>query len=157
MYKEYGSKESIDSLLRGEMASTWCKSFSHELGWLAHGIDHIKGNDVVHFIRKFEVPHDRIITYANIMCDYRPLKSAPYPYDAVSPAASLLESKLLFNNIILDLDKVTRFLTLDIKDFFLKTLMRRPEYMRIHGKYFLEDMRKKYNINQLITPDGYVY
>ena len=36
-------------------------------------------------------------------------------------------------------------------------MMERPEYMRIHGKYFLPDMRAKYNIDELIDVDGYVY
>lgn len=29
--------------------------------------------------------------------------------------------------------------------------------MRIHGKYFFEDVRKKYNINNLIAENGFVY
>ena len=48
-------------------------------------------------------------------------------------------------------------MTLDIKDFFLQSLMERPEYMRIHSKYFLQDMHDKYNIDSIIAPDGYVY
>ena len=32
-----------------------------------------------------------------------------------------------------------------------------PEYMRIHSKYFFADMREKYNMTNLINPDGYVY
>ena len=31
------------------------------------------------------------------------------------------------------------------------------EYMRIHGKYFFEDIRQKYNINNIIAKEGYVY
>ena len=48
-------------------------------------------------------------------------------------------------------------MTMDIRDFFLKTKMDRPEYMRINGKYFLADMRRKYNIDALVDADGYVY
>ena len=29
--------------------------------------------------------------------------------------------------------------------------------MRIHSKYFMEDMRDKYGIGIIIAPDGYVY
>ena len=50
MYKPDGSKESLDSLLKGPMADTWKKSLSHKLGRLAQGIDKIDGNDVVDFI-----------------------------------------------------------------------------------------------------------
>ena len=45
----------------------------------------------------------------------------------------------------------------DIKDFFLQTVMTRPEYMKIHSKYFLSDIREKYKINNKIHTDGYVY
>ena len=48
-------------------------------------------------------------------------------------------------------------MTLDIKDFFLQTIMKRAEYMRIHSKYFLSDIREKYNIDDLVAEDGYVY
>ena len=48
-------------------------------------------------------------------------------------------------------------MTLDIKDFFLQTIMKRAEYMRIHSKYFLSDIREKYHINDLVDADGYIY
>ena len=31
------------------------------------------------------------------------------------------------------------------------------EYMRIHSKYFFDDIRQKYNIDDIIVSDGYVY
>ena len=142
------------------------RSLSHELGRLAQGIDGINGNDIV----GRDVPKDRIVTYANIFFDYIPNKSEQhtarmtvggdrliYPDDATSPAASILETKLLLNRTISDADKGERFMTIDIKDFFLKTKMERPEYIRIHGKYSLGDMRKQYNIDNLVAADGYVY
>ena len=67
-----------------------------------------------------------------IICDYRPLKAEPHrfrltvggdkldcPYDAGSPAASLLETKLIFNSTISDARKGDRFLSADLKDHFL--------------------------------------
>ena len=45
----------------------------------------------------------------------------------------------------------------DLKDIFLQSFLEEPEYVRIHGKYFLPDIREKYNIDALITEDGYVY
>ena len=90
------------------------------------------GNDVVDYIHKSEVPQDRVVTYANMICDFRPLKKDPhrvrltvggdrleYPDDAASPAASLLETKLLLNSTISDAMKGARFMTLYIKYFFL--------------------------------------
>ena len=74
-----------------------------------------------------------------------------------APAASLIESKLLFNSTISQSSKNARFLTLDIKDFFLQTDMENCEYMKIHAKYFCTELRNKYNIDALISNDGYVY
>ena len=84
---------------------------------------------------KFDIPDVRIVTYANFICDYRPLKSdkhrvrltvggekLDYPDDAASPAAFLLETKLLPNSTLSDTSKGSKFLTLDIKDFFLANL-----------------------------------
>ena len=170
MYDETGSKESLDSLLDRTTSHVWGKSLSNELARLAQGLGDIKGNDAVDYIHKLEVPADRIVTYANFICDYRPLKSdphcvrptvggdkLPYPDEVASPAALLLETKLIFNSTISDAHKGARFLTLDIKDFFLQTYMKRAEYMRIHSKYFLDDIRQKYGIDFLVAEDGYVY
>ena len=170
IYNDAGKKESIDSLLRGTNADIWSKSMSNELGRLAQGINDIPGNDAMEFISLSQVPRDRKVTYANMVCDYRPLKSDPhrvrltvggdkleYYDDATSPAATLLETKFLLNSTISDAHKGAKFFTLDITDFFLQSLMERPEYMRIHSKYFMEDIREKYNIVNIIAPDGYVY
>ena len=46
---------------------------------------------------------------------------------------------------------------IDIKDFFLQSILPEYEYMRIHEKYFYPDIRQKYNIGSLINEDGYVY
>ena len=77
--------------------------------------------------------------------------------DKSSLAALLLEAKLLLNSIISDSHRGARFMSLDINDHFLQSILDVPEYLRIHNKYFLEDIRKKYNINAIVAPDGYVY
>ena len=64
-----------------------------------------------------------------------------YPDNTASPAASLLEDKLFFtNSAISQLAKGARFMTIDIKDFFLQTMMANAEYIKIHSKYFLRDI-----------------
>ena len=111
-----------------------------------------------------------MFTYANFICDYRPHKSEPYrirltvggdrldcPDDTSSPAASLLETKLLLNSTVSDAHLGARFMTMDLKDFFLATPMARSEYMRIHSKYFPPETRALYIIDSLIDYDGYVY
>ena len=113
IFNTNGHKESIDSLLKGSQSKTWSASLSSKLGRLAQGINNVKGNDVVDFIRKSDVPMSRIVTYANMICYYRPHKNDKfcvrltvdgdrlvYDNDATSSAASLLETKLLLNSTI---------------------------------------------------------
>jgi len=107
-----------------------------------------------------------------MVCDYRPLKDEPwrvrltiggdkldYAEETASPAANLLETKLLINSVSYDAHKGARVLGIDIKDLFLLTLLPEGEreYMRIHSKYFNDEMRKLYNIDSIIAEDGFVY
>ena len=79
-----------------------------------------------------------------------------YNDDAASSAASLLKTIFLLNSKISKASKVARFMTLDLK-YFIHSYMERLEYIRIHSKYFMADMRKKYNIESIIAYDIYVY
>ena len=86
-------------------------SMYNELGRLASGVrDRIKSGTETVFIWKNQVPAGRNATYSNAVCDYRPLKDEPchvrltvegdrliYPGDTRAPAASLLDSKPIFN------------------------------------------------------------
>ena len=122
------------------------------------------------FIPHKLVPKNKKVAYSNMACDYRPDKEEKfrvrltlggdvleYYGDVSSPAASLLETKILINSVVSDMHQGARFLTLDIKDFFLQSILNDPEYIRIHQKYFLPDIRQQYNINSLIHIDDYVY
>ena len=70
-----------------------------------------------------------------------------YPDETASPAASLIKSKLIANSVIsVHKTKNSHFCSLDIKDFFLSTTMNRPEYIRIHKKYFSKKFLNTYNL-----------
>ena len=134
------------------MKDIWNKSSSNEFGRLAQGNKFgVKFRDVMEFITKSDLPNDCKVTYASFVLDYRPLKSEkwrvrlvvggdrlPYPHDAGSPATLLLETKLIINSVISDAKKGARFMSLDLKDFFLMSPMPVPEYMKIHIKTFLQ-------------------
>jgi len=87
----------------------------NELGRLAQGVGTRMphGTDTIFFIPKSQLPTGRKVTYANAICDHRPLKTEPYRVrltvggdkleyagDAGSPAASIIETKLLVNSVI---------------------------------------------------------
>ena len=109
------------------------------------------------------MPKNKDITYGSFVCDYRPLKSEPwrvwivvggdklsYNSETGSPAASLLETKILLNSTISDAHKGARFMSMDLKDFFLATPMQHPEYMRVPIKFFPSDIIRMYKLNDKI-------
>ena len=66
-----------------------------------------------------------------------------YDSDAGSLAASLVEIKLTINSTISDAHRGAHFMSANLKDFFLATTMADPEYMRIHYRYFPQDVREQ--------------
>ena len=171
IFDENGVKQTIDKLLKGKDQDIWWKSLGNEFGRLAQGIgDRVVSNDTLDFICKSEVPQGKKVTYGNFVCDYRPLKSEPYRVrltvggdrleyesDAGSPAASLVETKMTLNSVVSDAHRGARFMVADLKDFFLGTKMKDPEYMRIHYKYFPADVRAQYDLENKVAADGYIY
>ena len=171
IYRPDGKKETIDTLLKGSDRDIWTQSLSNEWGRLAQGNDNnVSATDTIEFIHRYEVPEGRDVTYATFVIDYRPLKSEPYRVritvggdrlsyqaDAGSPAANLLETKLLINSTISEAAKGARFMSADLKDFFLATPMAENEYMRVPYKYFPHDIRKRYNLDTKVTPSGHIF
>jgi len=116
--KVTGKKENIDTLLASNRPC-WERSLSNEWGQLAQGNKYsVLPTDTIEFIAQSLVPKDRDVTYAQFVCDYRPLKSKPwrvrivgggdrltYPGDPVLPACGLLETKVLLNSVISDAKK----------------------------------------------------
>ena len=132
MFLPQGKKKSIDKLLK-EDVNTWGLSLSNELGRLSGRIREVKGNNAIEFIDKDTIPLNKKVAYTNIVCDYRPLKKEKYRVsltiggdvleyenNASSPAASLLESKLIIDSVISDAQSGAQFMTADLKDFFLQ-------------------------------------
>ena len=166
-----GKKETLDSLLRGPNKTVWERGLANELGRLSQGMkDRVRAMDTIDFIHRHEVPSGKKVTYANMVCDYRPLKKEPYrvrltvggdrlPYagDAGSPATTNAELKILLNSVISDAKHGARFISADLSDFFLESTMPSPEYMRIHSKYFPPEMHDLYDITSKIATDSYVY
>ena len=60
-------------------SNTWWKSVANELGRLANIIgNQVRVTNTIKFIQKEELTQGFTVTYANFMCDYRPLKSEPF-------------------------------------------------------------------------------
>jgi hypothetical protein len=150
----------------------WTHSYGNEIGRLAQGMPgRNTGTNTIFFIKKDQVPKERAkdVTYGLITTLIRPEKidepnrtrlvaggdRVHYPGDAGTPTADLLTVKLLLNSIIST--ESARFMTMDIKDFYLNTPMARYEYMRLRLADMPEDVIEHYKLRELATPDGAIY
>ncbi len=150
----------------------WAHSYGNEIGRLAQGMPGRNiGTNTIVFIPREAVPKDRAkdVTYGLITVLIRPEKidepnrtrlvaggdRIHYPGDAGTPTADLLTVKLLLNSIIST--PGAKFFTMDIKDFYLNTPMKRYEYMRLRLSDLPQDVIDHYQLRRLATPDGFVY
>ena len=58
-----------------------------------------------------------------VACEYKLVDDQ----DTAASAASLLETKLLLNSVILDVHRGARFMTADLKDFPLQSFLADPD------------------------------
>ena len=130
----------------------WGGAFGKDVVRLAQWIPGIvEGTNTLNFIFKNEIPADRFkdITYARIVCNYRPEKKDPnryritfgdnlanYPSDCGTPTANLLAVKLLLNIVISK--KGPKFMILDISNFYLMNPPKRKEYVKMKLSDFPE-------------------
>ena len=142
----------------------WSTSFGTEIRRLA------TTTKTIVFMSKSMIPHNRRkdITYGRIVCAYRAEKKDPhrtritmggnlinYPHDCGTPTADLLTVKLMFNSIVSTHN--AKFMTIDIKDFYLMTPMERYEYFRMKLELFPEDIIEEYDLRGKVDSDGNVF
>jgi hypothetical protein len=77
-----------------------------------------------------------------------------YPFDVGTPTADMLLVKLLFNSVIST--KNAKFMSLDIRNFYLEMPMERYEYMRMRMADIPDEIIEQYKLKE-IEKDGYVY
>ncbi len=129
------------------------------------------GANTIHFIPRDRVPREQSkdITYSLITCLICPEKNdepnwtrlvaggdrVHYPRNAGNPTANLITVNLLINSIISTTG--AKFMTIDIKDFYLNTPMARYEYMQLKLSDMPDDIIEHYNLRAITTADGFVY
>jgi hypothetical protein len=142
----------------------WSKLFGKEIWCLA------TTTKTIAFMEKQQIPQARHkdITYGRIVCAYCSEKKDPYhtsitmggnlvnyPDDYGTPTADLLTIKLMFNSIISTPN--AKFMTIDIKDFYLMTPMDRYEYFRMKLELFPHDIINEYGLRDKADADGNVF
>jgi hypothetical protein len=142
----------------------WSQSFSKEIRQLA------TTTKTISFLTKSEIPQAqrKDITYGCIVCTYRSKKRDPYrtritmggklvnyPYNCGTPTANLLTMNLMLNSIVSTPN--AKFMTIDLKDFYLNTPMSQYEYFRMKLELFLQDVINEYSLQNKIDTDGKIF
>ncbi len=78
-----------------------------------------------------------------------------YPDNCGTPTADLLTVKLMFNSVISTPN--AKFMTIDIKDFYLMMPMDRYEYFRMKIELFSQDIIDKYGLRDKVDAEGNVF
>ena len=77
-----------------------------------------------------------------------------YPFSAFAATASMVLVKMLLQSVISD---GVRFMTIDIKDYYLKTPMARPEYIRLRINQLPPEIQSTYNLAQYVHHDTVLF
>ena len=113
------------------------------------------------------IPADRTVTYTRIVVDYRSQKDDPnrvritvggnlidYPGELTTRTADLTTTKLMWNSVIST--EGAKYMTADIKSFYLETPLDRFEYMKMDLNLFPQEFRDEYNLDA-IAKNGHVF
>jgi hypothetical protein len=116
------------------------------------------------FIPHHAKPANRTATYLRIVAALKPHKAESkrirftvggnrivYDGNVSTPTADLTTVKTLLNSVLST--PSARFMTIDIKDFYLNTPMERFEYMRIPTKFIPPAISEQYNLASLVHHD----
>ena len=147
-------------------------AFGKEFGNMAQGDARTgkKGTNSIFVMTHQEIaniPKNRVITYARVVVDFWPQKEDPhhvritaggnlikYAGELTTRTANLTTAKILWNSIISTED--ARFMGIDIKSFYLESLLDQYEYMRFPIDIFPEHTKNQYNLEQHAL-NGHVY
>ena len=152
------------------MGTDWNTSYSNKIGRLCQVIgiyptnpakQLVKGTNTFRTIRYDKIPLERRngIAFSKAVCTFFPDKSYPnrtritivgqnikWPGEVSTKTASLDLIKLLLNSVISR--RGAKFVTFDINNFYLQTLLDRPEYVRIKLADIPQDFIDKYSLQK---------
>ena len=127
----------------------WSTSSANEFGRLANGVGGRINNptNTTKLIRRKDIPRSILkdVTYGSFVCNVNNEKADKnrtrfvvggdqinYPGELATPTADMLVEKILFNSVVFT--RNAKFVTINISNFYLMTLPKRPEYIRISIK-----------------------
>jgi hypothetical protein len=113
------------------------------------------------------IPKNQTVMYACVLVDFRPQKADPhhiritagenlinYPGELSTYMADLTTSKLMWNSVLST--EGTKYICLDIKNFYLSTPLDQFEYLKMPIALFPAWIVKQYNLTQHVL-HGFIY
>ena len=69
-----------------------------------------------------------------------------------TPTAEMLSARLLFNSVVST--QGTKFMTMNISNFYLMTPLKHPEFIRINLRDIPDERIKEYKLKDIATANG---
>jgi hypothetical protein len=149
----------------------WQASNADEIGRMFQGLGPTsympEGTNTLFFIDKKDIPKHKKPTYVRVVCADRPEKPNPkrvrwtaggdkveYTGNVTTQTADIQTAKCLFNSVVSTPD--AKFMTLDLKDFYLCSDLPDYEYVRIPMHMIPPAIVELYKLENKIS-NGYVY
>jgi Reverse transcriptase (RNA-dependent DNA polymerase). len=172
LHQPYNPAEPIETLFdHSPVRDIWLKAMSTEIGRLAQGVPGQtgQGTHTIGSIPPLTHPNRKIRHLCQNRIRHPPsTKEDPnriritvggnllhYDHDTGTPSADLTTTKLFLNSVISAND--ARFITLDVKDFYLNTPMPEYEYMKILLRLLPEEVITHYKLRDLAEGGEYAY
>jgi hypothetical protein len=149
----------------------WTHSSANEFGCLAQGVEsRIEGTNTIFFVQKKDIPADqrRDVTYGKFVCEYKPNTTDQertrftmggdkinYPGNCATSTGNLTLFKIMLNSVIST--QGARFMTLDIKNFYLNTPMEQYKYVHIKLDGIPEETIQQYPLQDNVDSEGYIF
>ena len=145
------------------------KLFANELGQLANRVsNHISsGTNTIFFILFSNMPSDCIATYRKIVCELKPHKfeqhcshltvggnQVDYLFHVSTLTSDITTFKCLVNSVLST--PSAKLMTIDIRDFYLNTPMKRFKYMKLPIDMIPDKIIQQYNLLQIVHVNGYI-
>ena len=147
----------------------WLHSAANKFGRLAQGLpdNRIDATNTIFFIPVTKVPRNKHPTYGRFVCSFHPQKPEPYrtrltvggnlidyPGNLSMKVADMTTFKILVNSTLST--PGAKWLGLDVKSYYLGTLMANYEYMFIPLNQIPQEIIDHYNLHNIVHK-GKVY
>jgi hypothetical protein len=149
----------------------WQDSNADEIGRMFQGLGENSymptGTNTLWFVHPSQVPKHKKAIYVRVFCADRPERSNPrrvrwtgggnrinYPGNKTTKTADLTTAKLMFNSVIST--PGGRFISIDLKDFYLCSDLEEYKYVRIPLHMLPEAIMDLYSLHAKIS-NGHVY